>query len=117
MTICVFGEAAMSMLVIRHKVKDYGTWRPEFDRHVGAQRSAGLTNPRVFRSSDDPNEVVIFFTTIDTAKAKDFVASLDLKNTMAKAGVVDRPTFYFLESAESSRVMGSGWVELLGLKD
>ena len=57
--------------------------------------SAGLTNPRVFHSSDDPNEVVIFFTTNDTAKAKDFVASLDLKNTMAKAGVVetDRPSF------------------------
>jgi hypothetical protein len=29
--------------------------------------------------------VVIFFTTNDTAKAKDFVASLDLKNMMAKA--------------------------------
>jgi hypothetical protein len=43
--------------------------------------------------------VVIFFTTNDTAKAEDFVASRDLKNTMAKTGVVDRPTFYFLESA------------------
>ena len=83
------------MLVIRHKVKDYSTWRPEFDRPASTQRSAGLTNPRVFHSSDDPNEVVIFFTTNDTAKAKDFVASLDLKNTMAKAGVVetDRPSF------------------------
>jgi len=106
----------MGMLVIRHKVKDYSTWRPEFDRHASTQRSAGLTNPRVFHSSDDPNEVVIFFTTNDTAKAKDFVASLDLKNTMAKAGVVDRPTFFFLESVEPSGVMGSGWIEWLGLK-
>ena len=85
----------MGMLAILHKVKDYSTWRPEFDRHASTQRSAGLTNPHVFHSSDDPNEVVIFFTTNDTAKAKDFVASLDLKNTMAKAGVVetDRPSF------------------------
>jgi hypothetical protein len=36
---------------------------------------------------------------------------------MAKAGVVDTPTFYFLESAESLRTMGSGWIELLGLQE
>ena len=103
------------MLVIRHKVKDYEKWRLEFDRHASAQRSAGLTSPRVFRSSDDPNEVVIFFNARDTAKAKDFVASPDLKSTMAKAGVVDSPTFYFLESAEPLRAMPMGWIELLGL--
>jgi pimeloyl-ACP methyl ester carboxylesterase len=81
------GEATVGMLVIRHKVKDYSKWRPEFDRHASAQRSAGLTNPRVFRSSDDPNEVVIFFNASDMAKAKDFAASPNLKSTMAKAGV------------------------------
>ena len=107
----------MGMLVIRHKVKDYSTWRPAFDQHASAQRSAGLRDPHVFRSSDDQNEVVIFFRTTDTAKAKDFIASTDLKSTMAKAGVVDTPTFYFLESAESLRTMGSGWIELLGLQE
>ena len=105
----------MGMLVIRHKVKDYSTWRPAFDRHASAQRSAGLRDPHVFRSSDDQNEVVIFFRTTETAKAKDFIASTNLKSTMAKAGVIDTPTFYFLESAEPVRVMGSGWIELLGL--
>ncbi len=104
----------MGMLVIRHKVKDYSTWRPEFDRHASAQRSAGITNPRVFHSSDDPNDVVIFFDTNDTAKAKNFVASPDLKSTMARAGVVDRPTFYFLESTDPTGAMGSSWIELLG---
>jgi len=102
----------MGMLVIRHTVKDYST----FDRHAGAQSSAGLSDPHVFRSSDNPNEVVIFFNTNDTAKAKDFVASSDLKSSMARAGVMDRPTFYFLESTEPLRVMGSGWIELLGLQ-
>jgi hypothetical protein len=105
----------MGMLIIRHKVKDYNKWRLGFDRHARAQESADLTHPRVFRLSDDPNEVVILFNTDDTKKAKDFVASSDLKSTMAKAGVIDSPTVYFLESAEPLRVMGSGWVELLGL--
>jgi hypothetical protein len=107
--------AAMGTLVIRHKVKQYSKWRPWFDQHAMAQRSAGLTNPRVFRSPDDENEVVILFDTDDTKRAKDFVASPNLKETMAKAGVTDRPTFYFLESYQPPRAMGTGWIELLGL--
>jgi hypothetical protein len=97
-------------------VKNYSKWRPAFDRrHPGAQKSAGLTNPRVFRSSDDKNEVIILFDTEDTKRAKDFAASPDLRETMAKAGVMDSPTVHFLESAQPLRVMGMGWIELLGL--
>jgi hypothetical protein len=33
----------------------------------------------VFRSSEDKNEVVIFFDTDTTKQARDFVASLDLE--------------------------------------
>ena len=43
----------MGMLIIRHKVKDYGEWRPMFDKHSLMQQAAGLSNPRVFRSADD----------------------------------------------------------------
>jgi hypothetical protein len=67
--------AAMGTLVIRHKVKDYSKWRLWFDQHAPAQKSAGLTNPRVFRSSDDKNEVVIMFDADDTKRVEDFVAS------------------------------------------
>jgi len=106
----------MGKLIVSHRVKDYGTWRPVFDQHKGAQKSAGLTNPRVFRSTDDNNNVVIVFDTDDTKKAKDFVDSPDLKATMAEAGVLNTPTFYFLESAQPVREMGTGWLELLGLR-
>jgi hypothetical protein len=67
------------------------------------------------RSSDEKNEVVILFDTDDTKKAKDFASSHDLKETMAKAGVMDSPAFYFLESAEPLRTVPMGWIELLGL--
>jgi hypothetical protein len=82
----------------------------------GAQKSAGLTNPRVFRSSDDNNEVVILFDTDDTKKAEDFASSSDLRETMAKAGVMDSPAFYFLESTEPLGLVPGGWIELLGLR-
>ena len=90
-------EEAMCMLIIRHKVKDYGKWRPMFDKHSLMQKAAGLSNPRVFRSADDKSEIVVVFDTKDTKRAKDFAASPDLRETMAKAGVMDDPTIYFLD--------------------
>ncbi len=91
----------MGMMIIRHKVRDYGQWRPIFDGHVEMQRAAALsihestTPPTVTRvrswSSSTPE---------DTKKAKDFAASADLKEAMAKAGVLDTPTIYFLEAID-----------------
>ena len=88
----------MGMLIVRHKVKDYNTFRPVFDAHMETQVSAGLRNPRVMRSADDPNEMVILFDDMNTADAKAFMASDDLKQKMMEAGVSDQPTIYFLES-------------------
>jgi hypothetical protein len=91
----------MGMMIIRHKVRDYGQWRPMFDAHVGEQKAAGLTNPRVYHSADsNKSEIVVVFDTEDTKKAKEFAASADLKEAMIKAGVVDQPTIYFLESID-----------------
>ncbi len=94
-------EDAMGMMIVRHKVKDYGQWRPIFDGHVEMQRAAGLINPRVYHSADsNKSEIVVVFDTEDTKMAKDFAASADLKEAMIKAGVLDTPTIYFLESID-----------------
>jgi len=87
----------MGLLIIRHKVRDFVSWKKAFDAHANAQRAAGLSNPRVFRSVDDRNETVVLFDMQDTAKAKQFGSSADLKSTMASAGVMDQPTVLFLE--------------------
>jgi hypothetical protein len=77
-------------------------WRPIFDQDAPEmQRAAGLVNPRVYHSADsNKSEIVIVFDTEDTKKAKEFAASPNLKNAMMKAGVVDTPTIYFLESID-----------------
>jgi hypothetical protein len=46
------------------------------------------------------NEIVLVFDTEDTKKAKEFAASADLKEALMKAGVLDTPTIYFLESID-----------------
>jgi hypothetical protein len=41
--------------------------------------------------------VIILFEADDLQKAKEFAASTDLRETMQKAGVIDKRDFYFLE--------------------
>lgn len=89
----------MSLLVIRHKAKDYPAWKDAYDAHTGARTKAGLTNGRVMRSVDDPNEIVVLFDVADIAQAKAFCASDDLRTAMQGAGVIDVPNLYFLNNA------------------
>ena len=50
----------MGMMIVRHKVRDYGQWRPIFDRHADMQKRAGLINPRVYHSADsNKSEIVV----------------------------------------------------------
>ena len=90
----------MGMMIVRHKVRDYGEWRPIFDQHAEMQRAAGLVNPRIYHSADSNKSEIVVFDTEDTKKAKEFAASPDLKAAMLRAGVVDTPTIYFLESID-----------------
>ena len=85
----------MGLMIVRHKVKDFRSWKKAFDGHATAQKAAGLTKPRVFRSADDPNDILMDYR--DLKMAKTFGASADLKKTMEAAGIVDQPTIYFVE--------------------
>ncbi len=75
-------------LSIHHKVKDYASWRKGYDEHEKSRLSAGLTNGRVFRGAEDPNDVLILQDVADVAKARAWLSGTDLKSAMEKAGVV-----------------------------
>ena len=82
-------------LTIHHKVTDYTAWRKGYDAQEQSRRSAGLTNGRVFRSAEDPNDVVVLQDVTDVAKARSWVGSEDLKAAMQKSGVIGSPTIRF----------------------
>ena len=48
----------MGAMIVRHSVHDYGAWRPVYDAHEAARTAAGLTNGRVYRSAEDPNDAM-----------------------------------------------------------
>jgi len=86
----------MAHMLIRHKVADFGKWKPVFDEHRPAREAAGLKDVNVWRNTDNSNEVVALFNVSDVAKAKEFTASSELKEKMEAAGVQGAPDIVFL---------------------
>jgi hypothetical protein len=82
-------------LTIHHKVKDYESWRTAYDGHEKSRVSAGITNGRVFRSAEDPNDLVILQDVADVAQARTWAGGDDLKAAMQKGGVIGLPSFRF----------------------
>jgi len=86
----------MPYVLVRHKVADFSTWKPYYDAHLPARQKAGLTEEHLLHDTDDSNNLVLLFEADDIQKAKEFAASADLRETMQKAGVIDKPDIYFL---------------------
>ena len=86
-------------LTIHHKVKDYAAWRTGYNAHEKSRLSAGITNGRVFRSAEDPNDVVILQDVADVAKARTWLGSDEMKANLQKSGVVGTPNIRFAAAA------------------
>ena len=85
-----------NFVLIRHKVRDFSEWKRGYDAHLPKRTEAGLTEKHLLRSTSDPNEVILLLEAKDHNRAKAFVESADLRETMQKVGVVDKPDVYFL---------------------
>jgi hypothetical protein len=82
----------VTVLTIMHKVANFDKWLPAYEAHESARMANGLRNYVVGRGLKDSNMVFIALYVDDTAKAKAFGASADLKAAMKNAGVIGVPT-------------------------
>ncbi|MFB3086709.1 MAG: cyclase [Acidiferrobacterales bacterium] len=89
----------MPHILIRHKVRDFATWKPVYEDHRPAREAASLRDLHLWQNADDPTEVVILFEAADADRAKEFATSPDLKAKMEEAGVVGAPDIVFLADA------------------
>ena len=51
----------MPVLLVRHKVRDYATWKVDFDAQGETRRANGSRGGRLFRNAANPNETFILF--------------------------------------------------------
>ena len=82
-------------LTMHCKVKDYAAWRASYDSSEKMRQSAGIMNGRVFRSVEDPNDVVVIQDVTDETKALTWLDSEQLKTGMRNSGVMGAPIVRF----------------------
>ena len=79
-------------LTLHFKVKDFNSWETSYLGNAKNRTSAGITKSKVFRSTNDPNDVLILQDVADVAKARTWYNSSEMKAVMEKSGVVGSPS-------------------------
>ena len=87
----------MTTILVRHKVNDFAKWISSYNTLDSFHKSGGVKSSRIYKSSDNPNEVVVLTEFADVATARRFAQSEGLKSAMQNAGVADKPDIYFLD--------------------
>ena len=59
----------MTVLVVQHKVRDFDAWKPVFDEDESRRREHGAQRHWLYRTVEDPNDVVVAveFPSVDAA--------------------------------------------------
>jgi quinol monooxygenase YgiN len=89
----------LHMLVI-HTVGEYEKWKKVFDEDAATRKSSGSMGGRLYRSADNPNQMIVQMDWESAEKAHQFAAAPGLRESMERAGVVGMPQVFFLEEIE-----------------
>lgn len=93
----------MTILLVRHRVADFDSWKRAYDADAPGRRKAGLTDLHLLRTKDDPNDVVLLFKTADLATARKRMESEELRKLMKDAGVIGAAQFTYLDEPSDVR--------------
>ena len=88
----------MFVMAIKHKVRDFGSWKTVYDSFPPTK--AGALFARVNRATDDANDVLIVTGWNAEKDAHAFTKNAELGTAMAAAGVIGAPRFEFYEQVE-----------------
>ena len=84
------------MLVIQ-QVESYSQWRPAFDALDDKRSTNGVIGkPYIFRSGDDPWQILILLELEDLEQGRQFAASNSFKEQMCSNASDSEPQVYFL---------------------
>ncbi len=81
----------MATIFVRHRVADFGVWKPLFDDDHARRADSGIKSAEVFRLDGDENMVLIAFETDDPSGFAKMMTEPDLAAAMKEAGVTSKP--------------------------
>ncbi len=89
---------AMTTLHVENTIRDYDTWKANFDKFDRARRDRGVTRYRVTRAADDDTLVMVDLEFDSTSRAEEFREFLRgvMQTPQALAELVDHrpPTIH-----------------------
>ena len=90
------------ILLVQHRVREFASWKPIFDEQGSIIRIRhGATRHWLYRSLDDPNDVVVSIEFPEEERARSFVADPALREEMERAGVQGQPTVTLCEEVDA----------------
>lgn len=95
------GVQSSYYVLLRHKISAFSQWQAYYEAHAPARRRAGVREVYLWRDLDHLGEIFLLCQADDLMKAREFIASDDLHETMKQAGVVGNPEIYFLQLGRS----------------
>jgi heme-degrading monooxygenase HmoA len=93
----------MPHMLVHYKVRDFGKWKPFFDRYESTRKTSGSKSAQVFRNIEDPTDVFILFEWDSVENARKFSMSEDLKKTREQAGVTGIPHIHILNEVQKNK--------------
>jgi len=67
------------------------------DGQKSIRDGSAITNSRVFRGADNPNEILVWNETTDSAKTREGLTSTEMRKAMQQAGIVGAPRIYVVQ--------------------
>ncbi len=83
--------------LVRHKVRDFATWKVGFDGDAGHRAAFGISEVKVLQDSADTNNVFVLLQLESVERAQAFIHDPKLAEVMQQYGVTEKPDFHFLQ--------------------
>ena len=81
----------MPTAFIRHRVQDYEKWRRVYDEFTHANPSGVAVEPAVYRSVEDPHELLVTHRFSSPAEVQPWLDDTGRRQAMMAAGVLGSP--------------------------
>ncbi len=93
----------MITVLVHHQVNDYPAWKSAFDAALEWRHKHGEQSCRIFHVPGKVDELTLLFEWDSLEHARAFLASDELKQRMARAGVKGEPTVEYLTEMHTIR--------------
>jgi hypothetical protein len=87
-------------MIVKHEVRNYDRWRAAYDDFDTHRRQVGIIGHAVNQELGNANNVILYHQADDLGTLRAFVESAELREAMARAGVVGEPEIHFVQVAD-----------------